>query len=262
MDQIYIPKKRSSFLIGEYVIVKPIIENEQNKEKLTKQKIKLNFYQVKQIEPIKLKIIQDLIENIDKKEIENIIITGSFLEKAFNFNDIDIILLTENKPLKNQIKRISEELEEKTGIKIHVLIMTNKELINGFSTDPLYQNMLSQYISTKRIIINPEQKIIPELLDLALIKSKILIDNFLSLNGKEKYYLTLNLIAINLFIKDIRVTKQKIREEIKKIFNIEEESIKNNILGKIFLKEYKNLYDQTFKSILNLVEKNKKNGPK
>ena len=178
MDQIYIPKKRNGFVTGSYVIIQNIKTPIQTK--------KPYFYNIKSIEPIKIEVIKQIMQIINKTiSCENIIITGSFLDKGFNFNDIDIILINKNNL---NIKVIKEEIEKSTGIKTHIIQTTNKTLIKGLSTDPLYQMMLSKYITKKRFIYKIKNKIKYKILDLHLLKSKILIDNFDILNGNEKYY--------------------------------------------------------------------------
>ncbi|MEK6793081.1 MAG: hypothetical protein AABX95_04645, partial [Nanoarchaeota archaeon] len=86
MDQVYIPKNRIGFDIGNYVIIKPL-----NLEIEKKPLEKIYFYRIKNIVSIKLEIINEVFIIIDKyvQNYENIIITGSFLEEGFHFNDID-----------------------------------------------------------------------------------------------------------------------------------------------------------------------------
>ena len=52
-------------------------------------------YLSKVIEPIKLEIIKRIFNIIeDLTDNENIIITGSFLDKGFHFNDIDVVIIS------------------------------------------------------------------------------------------------------------------------------------------------------------------------
>ena len=134
MDQIYIPKNRVGFNNGEYVLISPF------KGRIEKQ-FKPHFYNVNNLEPIKMKVIEDIFSLINRKaDAENIIITGSFLESGFEFNDIDILLVNERKI---NIIIIKEEIEKITGIKTHIILLGNKTLILGLSSDPLYNLMLS-----------------------------------------------------------------------------------------------------------------------
>jgi predicted nucleotidyltransferase len=152
MDQIYISKKRDGMPIGEYVLIKPITIDEKIKIE-EKEKQKYYFYGVKESEHIKLKIIKEIFNVISKtnNKIDNVIITGSFLDEGFKFNDIDILIIS-NSSINHSI--INNRLENLTGVKIHLIILTNKELLAGISTDPLYQSMLSKCVSIKRIIFN------------------------------------------------------------------------------------------------------------
>jgi len=252
MDQIYIPKNRAGFEIGNYVIIKPVEDSEIDKNKLKKSIAKPYFYNINYLESIKIKIIEDIMTIINKTnpENENIIIIGSFLDKGFNFNDIDIIIIT-NKKL-NEIN-LEKQIETILGIKTHIIIFDNTSLIKAFSTDPLYQLMLNKCVSKKRFIFkiskeDKKSKINYKILDLNLLKSKIMIDNFKVLNGREKYKLTRNLIAINLFLENKKITKEIIDKKIEKSFTLKDiNELKDNLVDKQkFLKKYKNIYEETF----------------
>jgi len=245
MDQIYIPKNRGGFSAGSYVIIKPL----DTEENMGKSVEKPYFYNIKKIEPIKLNIINELMKIIKKTaEFENMIITGSFLDKGFDFNDIDIILIGKND---SNIKLIEEKIKEQVGIKPHIIFLDNKTLIKGLSSDPLYQMMLSRYISKKRLIYKIKQKINYKILDLHLLKSKVLIENFDILNGDEKYYLIRNMLAVSLFLENKKINNENLEKEINNIFDIKSEKIKQNLLEKnSFLKDYKKYYNKIFNKIM------------
>ena len=130
--------------------------------------------------------------------------------------------------------------------------------MKGLSTDPLYQMMLSKCISKKRFIYNVKNEINYKVLDLHLLKSKAMNDNFGILNGSEKYYLTRNLISLFLYADGKKVSKETVDAEIKKIFNISVEKIKDNMVGNSFLRKYKEIYNKAFIKIVKSV----KNDPK
>ena len=224
MDQVYIPKNRKGLDIGTYVIIKPL-----ESKKIVEKPF---FYNVKHIEPIKIDIIMNILSTIDKiiDKYENTIITGSFLDEGFNFGDIDIIIITEDKLSKLQIKK---SLEDAIKIKIHPIILSKKALMIGLSTDPLYNMLLSKCVAKKRIIFKIKYKLDYKVLDLHLLKSKLLINNFNHLNGIDKYYLTRNMVAIFLYIKHKKVNKETVDKEIERIFNIKSiQEIKQNMLNK------------------------------
>lgn len=253
MDQIYIPKNRVGFSAGEYVLILPIKGRLEEAGKKEKKKLRLNFYGIKKIEPLKMRIIESIIETINKKaNIENIIITGSFLEKGFRFNDIDLLLINEDK-INTQI--IKEEIENTTGIKTHIIMLSNKTLAYGLSTDPLYSLMLSKCVSLKKVIFNIKRSINYKILDLNLLKSETLIDNFSILNGEEKYYLTLNMVSILLFIQGKKLSKEIVNSEIESQFSIKISDLNGNLIEKGFIKKYEEIFNKTFNLIMDNINK-------
>jgi hypothetical protein len=247
MDQIYIPKNRAGGMpVGQYVMVTPLTLMQGRIEQ--ERKYKPYFYNVKKIEPLKLELIAEIFKLLDGINPDNIIITGSFLEPGFRFNDIDILVVKEGKI---DAERIQNKIEQLIGIKSHMLSLDSKTLILGLSTDPLYSLMLSRCISRNRLIFKTKRRIEPKLLDFQLLKSKTLIDNFDILNGEEKYYLTMNLIAIFLFIKSNKLSKESVDGSMEEIFGVKIIDIKNNLLEKgEFVGRYKEIYNKTFNLIM------------
>ena len=246
MDQVYLPKKREGFGIGSHVVITPL-EPSRPKKTLPKS----FFYNIRVLEPIKLKIIADLFLSIARRvsRYDNIIVTGSFLEPGFRFNDIDILLITDEKINTTDIHK---DIDEQLGIKAHIIVLNKKILREGLATDPLYQSMLSTCVAKNRFIYKVVPRIKYRILDLHLLKSKLLVDNFDILDGHEKYYLTRNLIAIAQYLKGKGVDRNQIDTEIKRIFHLNNvDEIKRNILDKgRFLKEYRMLYENTFEIIM------------
>ncbi len=251
MDQIYLPKIRSGLNTGEYVLIQQISADEMTGEKeKTAKSSKPIFYNLKYLEPIKMQIIEKVFEIIGRESPENIIITGSFLEKGFNFNDIDVLVISNDTNLSN----LKKEIEKATGIPAHLIVMDNKTLIAGLSSDPLYEMMLSKSVSKKKVIFNIKRQMNYKLLDLNLLKSKTMIDNFEILNGYEKYYFTLNLISILLFINNKKISKKSVNNEIEKLFKISVKAIKDNMAGKGFFDKYKEIYTKTQNLIFNNIK--------
>ncbi|MBI2579551.1 MAG: hypothetical protein HYW27_01480 [Candidatus Aenigmarchaeota archaeon] len=237
MDQIYLPKNRSGLNVGSYVIVKPI-ETKKFQEKPY-------FYGTKGIEPVKIGIAYEIMNIVSHNivEYENIFIVGSFLEEGFCFNDIDILIVGDKNINEASLR---EKILDKAGIKAHLIVMNNDALMKGLASDPLYQMMLSKTIAKKRFIYHIKKEINYKLLDLHLLKSKSLIDNFNSLNGDEKYYLTRNMIAILEFLQNKRITKEFTDKRVENIFNIKDvREIKQNMLKKEFLQKFREIYKKT-----------------
>jgi len=249
MDQIYISKERAGFNIGEYVIIHLLKE-----KKIIKKKF---VYNIEYLEPIKLSAIDEIFNIIDEfVKYDNIIITGSFLEKGFRFNDIDIMIVSEDKIDTIYLKKV---LKDRIGIKSHIISIDNKALAKGFATDPLYKAMLSRCVARKRFIYKG-YKINYKLLDLHLLKSRQLIENFDFLTGDEKYRMTRNLIAITQFIDKKKITKEGIDLSINGVFGDKTvQNLKENMLPKTdFLVKYKKIYTNAENKILKGIE-NKEN---
>ena len=252
MDQVYLPKNRHGLSIGTYVVVKPLQTKEVKKERPY-------FVNIKSLEPIKLQIVDEIFQELDKmlERYDNVVVTGSFLDNGFNFNDVDILLVSSEDV---NVNVLSKRLESLTGVKVHLILIDTPALLNGLSTDPLYQTMLSKCIAKKRFIYKIQARIDYKILDFHLLKSKTLIDNFDILDGSEKYYLTRNMIAILDYLKFKKVSKDKIDEDIKKIFSFESvDLIKKNLLDK---KTFLKIYDKTYTQTFNLIMAQIKNGTK
>ncbi len=242
MDQIYIPKNRVGLSTGSYVVVKPL----QKKKKFTRKPF---FYNLKYLEPLKLKFVNEIFDVLSDYKYRNIIITGSFLDKGFNFNDIDVLLITND-----EVSGVERILEKRIGVNVHITVIDNKSLIKGLNTDPLYQMMLSRCVSIRRFVYRIKNELNYKILDLHLLKSKLLIESFDHLTGREKYEMLRNMISIALFIEGKTVSKKSIDLIINKLFGKNtDKDIKNNIIDdkRRFLRRYSRFYKRLENTILN-----------
>ena len=250
MDQIYIPKNRMGLASGSYVVVKALSVGRKIERPY--------FFNIKNIEALKLEIVKEVIKIIDEniENYDNVLFVGSFLNKGFCFNDIDVVLVSDEKV---EIKELREGIEKTVGVRAHIIVLNSKDLIKGLSVDPLYLMMLSKYISKKRFIYNVKRGFNYKLLDLHLLKSKGLIDNFDILNGNEKYYLVRNMISILLFLGGGKVSNEIVDRKIEKLFEVKIKDIKENMLEKRgFLKRYRGVYSDIFNKVMEGI----KNGSK
>lgn len=231
MDQIYLPKLRPpGFAVGEMVEIRPT----------KKQKRSCYTYKVSKLEPLKSLIKDEIFDYFG--QVDNVIITGSFLEEGFQFNDIDIILIGHLQPSSDWQKHFMDTL----GIKAQFICLDRKSLLQGLQQDPLFQMMMSKYLAKKRELLHYQNKFNYKLLDLHLFKSKTLIDNFDILTGKEKYDLVRNALAIRLFLKEQTLSKEEVDQEMGRLFGKGiVEKLRNNIVEKrTFLKAFKKVYNQ------------------
>ena len=246
MDQVYISKERApGFEVGATVLIQPVVE---------KAKPALYYYGIKHLEPVKVAIIEDVFNYL--KHADNVIVTGSFIEEGFDFEDIDVIVVAEERI---GSKSIENHFKTALGVKVHVIALNFKTLLKGISTDPLFQMLTSKFVSRERTIFKTKNMINYKLLDLHLLKSELLITNFYFLTGREKYKFVRNLFAIILFLDEKTISSESVDNEINRCFGKNSvRNIKENLAGKRFLAKYKKLYENTFRRIMKRV----KNDPK
>ena len=243
MNQIYIPKERMGFNVGTYVVIKPIAPTEIKQGLFSYGSLELN--------PLKAKIAETIFQLITgMADIENIFIMGSFLDKGYNFNDIDIIIIS-----KKQIEqtRIAAKITEEIGIKPHLIISDYSTLLRGISSDPLFELMMSRYVSMNRWIVKKRRTFDYKKLDLHLLKSKDFDRNFDYISGKQKYEFIRNLMAIKLFIEGKRLTHHTLDKEIHKELGIQKKELIDNMIPKE--KDLIKRYNSIFKRIERLVFK-------
>ena len=239
MDQIYVPKERPlGFELGTPVVIKPLAEEEE---------IKFVYYNIDRLESVKIIMMQKIFSELNFAD--NVIITGSFLENGFQFNDIDIILI-DNKQI--DAKKLERHLNRIFDLEFHIISLNYNALLKGLQTDPLYQAMLSRYVAKKKLIFRYKNKINYKILDLHLLKSRPLIENFDYLTGNQKYGMARNLISIFLFLDNKKISNEVIDYNIKKLLKEDLISLKQNVIinKNLFLKEYNSLYENLFKKIL------------
>ncbi len=251
MDQIYLPKQRAILNIGEYAVITPLHREKEKKDE------KLYFYGIKDIEPIKLEIISRIISIIESNiDYENIIVTGSFLNKGFNFNDIDLLILTEED--ESQGKTIQKRIEEKLKINTHLILLSDSSFKKALEIDPVWRMITSKSISKRRIPPLPRIKLDYKYLDAQLIKSKTLIDNFDNLYGKDKYKLIRNAVAIYLFIHNKPISDAWIEKEILKELGTTAEDLKNNLIGKNISGKYRTFHLRLEREVIENATKQEK----
>lgn len=243
MDQIYIPKQRVPGLeAGTLVVIEPALLKGAEKPKLS-------YYKVESLAPIKVAIIERIFEYFERMaEVENVLVAGSFLEPGFEFEDVDVVAISGKKI---DASSIEMALSTELGLNVQVIAIGFKILLKGISTDPLFEMLVSRFVSKKRVVFRAKREMHFKLLDLHLLDSKVLLDNFEFLTGREKYKLTRNMIVVLLFLDDRKLSVEAVNSGIEKHFGKDiVKLIKENMVGKAFLSKYKSLYNKLFDRIM------------
>lgn len=245
-NQIYIPREYEQvFQEGDIVEIR-----------LVEKKAKLYYSKnLKKLSEFKEKLIKDVFYEISNfKEIDQVFIFGSFLTKNIDYNDIDLLIISEKEDID---KKIYHELTKKLNLKFHLISIPKESLNKQIKIDPLIRSMFYYCVSNKKI-----EKLLERELDEKHIRFLLMFPEDLirvSLDeGKVFYDVLRKLIAIEHFLKGKDIAPDMINEELEKLIDKKKlEFIKeNNPLDKKMQKEI----GMIIKEKINLIYKIMKNG--
>jgi len=207
-NQIYMKKNEGiGFEPGKSVIIKPL-EVILDKPTLLEYNIKLL--------PLKKEIIKQIFSIIiEHASFGNILITGSFLQKGYRFEDIDIVILDPEVVDKQVIKK---RIRNILGIEPHLILISYHDFQKGVSRDPLFHLMIDHYVAYKRIIFKKKKSINFQFLDAHLVRNNNLLIAFESYTLQERKKVLRDIISIKLFSEGKALSHKAIRMETEKIF--------------------------------------------
>ncbi len=139
-NQIYIPKKMEGYFeVGDLVEVS-----------LLKKKIKLYCSEnIKELSEFKEDIIKKAFSILnDFSEIKQIFVFGSFLTQKIDYNDIDILIITNKKDIEGIVR---DKLIEKISLRFHVIAISEDNFSRLREICPLVNSMLYYYASNKNL---------------------------------------------------------------------------------------------------------------
>ena len=208
-NQIYLQKNEGAgFEPGKSVVISPL-------ENIISKEPPIFEYNVK-LESLKREIVKLVFKIVDSHgHYGNIIITGSFLDEGFNFEDIDIIIINSVNIEKDEIKNT---IERNTGINTHLTLIDSESFNRGIRRDPLFRLMIDRYVSTKRAIFRNDRELNYKLLDIHLLKNKNLIEGYDLFSIKQRKKLLRDFISIKLFSENKKVTIKSIEKETNMLF--------------------------------------------
>ena len=247
-NQIYIPKNIENLIeVGDKVEVKLI-------EKHTK----LHYSKsLKDLSEFKKNLIENIFSFLNKDNIKQIFIVGSFLTEKINYNDIDVVLITK-KISKKLEHSIYKKLIEKFNLKFHLLFIEEKEFINLLNICPLTKSMFTISISNKKIINQNEKVINKNHIKFLLMMPYDLLE--IKLSSRNFFNSLRRLITIEKFLKNKSLNTKEINRELKILIKEilyhrikNDEEIESNSI--IFLRKI-------IKSKLKVIENLIKNGEK
>ncbi len=237
-NQIYVPKEmKTCFEAGDLVEVT-----------LLNKKTHL-FYSknLKNLNRFKENLIKEIFSLLSQfKEIKQIFVTGSFLTQKSDYNDIDIMLISE----KNLEEKVYKELDKKLELKFHVISLPEKSIEYLQKTCPLTRSMLYFFVSNKKFILSNKTELDKKHIKFLLMMPEDLLN--LNLNPRVYYDSLRRLIAIEKFLRNqdsnptgidwelIKLIKESLYKKIKSNEIIDFNSIKS--LKKIIKSKLNNIY--------------------
>lgn len=205
-NQIYIPKgMEGKFEAGDKVEVTLI----EKKEKLHFSKA------LGKLSPFKENLIKEIFSELRKfKSIKQIFVFGSFLTEKIDYNDIDLLLIS-NQINANFEQKIYYALTDNLNLKFHILLLTEESFDKLAKTCPLTRSALYHFVSDKKYILPEKTE-----LDIKHIKFLLMMPEDLlevNLGGRALYDSLRRLIAIEKFLNQKELNPLEINLGIKKI---------------------------------------------
>ena len=246
-NQIYVPKEaESEFEAGDLVEVK-----------LLQKKVQLYYSKnLPKISEFKEKLIRDIFIFLSEfKEIEQVFVFGSFLTKEIDYNDIDLLIISD----KSKEDKIYQRLIKIFNLKFHVISVDKEKLEKALENCPLTRSMLYYFVSNKPFAIKKDTRIDKNHIKFLMMFPEDLLR--VSLDYGLAYYDSLRkLIVIENFLKKQEIPPNLIDKELEKLIDKRKLEFlkKNRILDKKIQEEIKII----IKEKINLIYRTLKNGKK
>jgi REP element-mobilizing transposase RayT len=230
-NQIYIPKSMElNFQAGDLVEV--TLLEKSNSVYYSKTLPKLSEF--------KENLIKNIFSELDKfREIRQIFIIGSFLTQKQDYNDIDIILISE----KNLEKEIYKILINKFELKFHVMSIPEDNFKSLQKYCPMTRSMLYYFVSNKKFNLPKETELNQNHIKFLLMMPEDLLT--INLKSRVFYDSIRRLLAIERFLENRPLNPFDINKEIK------------NILGEkivIDIRNNENMNDDLIKKLRNIIK--------
>ena len=200
-NQIYIPKEMNEqFGIGDIVEIR-----------LVSKKSSLYYSEnLKKLNNYKEKLINEIFSFLSKNEyIDQIFVFGSFLLNKIDYNDLDILIISD----KNIENKIYAQLVDIFNIKFHIIVMPKNRLNYLSKICPLTRSMLYYFVSNKKFELPKEIQIDINHINFLLMMPEDLLN--LNLESRIYYDSLRRLITIHKFIENKNLDPNEINKELR-----------------------------------------------
>lgn len=206
-NQIYIPNDfKETIEAGDTVEVK-LLKKKQNLFLSNN-----DFF----LSDFKKKLIKDIFSELNRyKNIHTAFVIGSFLSEIVDFNDIDIILISD----KTDESKIYHELTVKFNQKFHIISYKEDQLKQLLKICPLTISMFTNFISDKKVDLRQKTYINKKHLKFLLMMPEDLLK--IEMQSKVYFDNLRRLIVIERFLENKSLDIQSISNNLKKEIQIE-----------------------------------------
>ncbi len=247
-NQIYIPKENEKeFEPGDIVEVR-----------LLKKDFKIYYSKnLKELTEFKEKLVKEVFEFLTAyKEIKQIFIFGSFLTRKIDYNDIDILILTDSDDNFGEI--IYNNLINKFNLKFHLISFNEKKLKELLKICPLTRSILYFYVSNKKFEVPKETRIDKKHIKFLLMMPEDSLK--VNLDGIEYYNSLRKIYTIEGFLIGKEIPPNRIDLQLEGIIDKRKLDLlkKNEIVDENIIKEVKDIIKNKLEIIYRRIDHGEK----
>ena len=212
-NQIYVPREMELiFEVGDLVEVK-----------LLKKSVSLFLMGGVKLSEFKENLIKEVFSFLGRfKEIKQVFFFGSFLTKKIEYNDIDLLIVAENKRFDEIVYK---EIIDKFNLKFHIISISEEKFLELSEICPLTRSMLSQSVSNKKFKI-PEKRIDKKHIEFLLMMPEDLIK--IKTNSRVFYDSVRRLMVIERFLEHKEESQGAVEKEMIKSLGKTFDKMKND----------------------------------
>ena len=242
-NQIYIPKNMEiNFQAGDMVEVT-----------LLEKKISINYSKdLKNLSEFKEELIKNIFSELDKfREIKQIFFIGSFLTQKQDYNDIDIILISE----KNIEKEVNKLLIDKFELRFHIIHIQSDSFKDLQKYCPLTRSMLFYFISNREFKL-PKGEINKDHIRFLLMMPEDILK--IKVSSRVFYDSIRRLRTIERFLENNSLDPLKVNKEIQNLIsqNLSQDMRNNEPINDETINKLRDLIKSKLDKINSMIDKN------
>ena len=242
-NQIYVPKEMERhFQSGDLVEV-TLLEKSISVH-YSKNLVKLSEFKETLIKNIFLELRRF-------KEIKQIFIVGSFLTQKQDYNDIDIIIISE----KNLEKEIYEILIDKFELKFHIINIPEDNFESLQKYCPMTRSMLYYFVSNKKFSLSKGTELNKNHIKFLLIMPEDILT--ITLKPRVFYDSLRRLLTIERFLENDSLDPLEVNKEIQTLItkNLATDIRNNENISDEIIKKLRNIIKSKLSKINRIIDK-------